>query len=119
MAGLFIGGWTIFKIGIYRSLWIFGILQAISTAYISTLTFNASKTVLTGVIAFEDFSSGMGTTAMVAFMGAMTNRRFTATQYALFASLASFGRTFLSGFSGKIIESTGYLQFFIICSYLH
>lgn len=118
MGGLFVGGWVIFQIGIYRSMWIFGILQAVSTAFLSLLTFSATKTTLAMVIAFEDFSSGMGTTAMVAFMAGITNRKYTATQYALFASLASFGRTFLSGFSGKIIESTNYFQFFLLCSAL-
>ncbi len=116
MAGLFVGGVVIFKIGIYRSMWVFGILQAISTAFISTLSLSATKMSLAMVVAFEDFSSGMGTTAMVAFMAGLTNKRFTATQYALFASLASFGRTFFSGFSGKIIEHTSYFNFFIICS---
>lgn len=116
MAGLFVGGWVIFQIGIYKSMWVFGILQAVSTAFLSILTFSATKLSLTCVIAFEDFSSGMGTTALVAFMAGLTNKRYTATQYALFASLASFGRTFLSGFSGKLIESTNYFQFFIICS---
>ncbi|PID27358.1 MAG: AmpG family muropeptide MFS transporter [Candidatus Cloacimonadota bacterium] len=118
MAGLFIGGWVIFKIGIYKSLWAFGFLQAISTAFLSILTLLPTKLALTSVIAFEDLSSGMGTSAMVAFMAGMTNRRFTATQYALFASLASFGRTFLSGFSGVLIESISYFQFFILCSIL-
>ena len=55
----------------------------------------------------------MGTSALVAFMSTMTNKKFTATQYALFASLASFGRTFFAGFSGQIIESIGYSSFFV------
>jgi len=118
MAGLFVGGWVIFKIGIYKSLWVFGFLQAISTGFISLLTYSATKAMLTCVVAFEDFSSGMGTTAMVAFMAGLTNKRFTATQYALFASLASFGRTFLSGFSGKLIEATNFRSFFVICCVL-
>lgn len=115
MVGLFLGGWFIFKAGIYQGLWVFGFLQAISTGLLSLLTFNATTLYLTIVIAFEDMSSGMGTAAMVAFMAGMTNRQFTATQYALLSSLASFGRTFVSGFSGQIIESTGYFQFFILC----
>lgn len=118
MAGLFVGGVVIYRIGIYRAMWLFGILQGISTAIISCLSFSATVQTLTLVIAFEDFSSGMGTTAMVAFMAGLTNKRFTATQYALFASLASFGRTFLAGFSGVLIESTNYFAFFIICSLL-
>ncbi len=118
MLGLFLGGWLIFKIGIYKSLWCFGILQAMSTGLISLLSVNATKLMLTAVIAFEDLSGGMGTAAMVAFMAGLTNKKFTATQYALFASLASFGRTFVSGFSGKLIEYTSYQYFFILCALL-
>ena len=118
MAGLFVGGTVIFKIGIYRSMWAFGILQAISTGVISLLALVKTTWMLTIVVAFEDFSSGMGTTAMVAFMAGIANKRFTATQYALFASLASFGRTFFSGFSGDIIKQLDYFYFFVFCSIL-
>lgn len=118
MAGLFVGGTVIFKIGIYRSMWLFGFLQACSTGVISLLALYKTKFMLTIVVAFEDFSSGMGTTAMVAFMAGIANKRFTATQYALFASLASFGRTFFSGFSGDIIKALGYFHFFIFCAVL-
>ena len=118
MLGLFIGGWTIFNIGVYRGLWVFGFLQAASTALLGILTTQATPLLLTVVIAFEDLSSGMGTAALVAFMAQMANRRFTATQYALLSSLASFGRTFVSGFAGTLIESTSYLTFFILCCLL-
>ena len=118
MVGLFLGGWLIYTRGIYRSLWVFGVLQSLSTAFICSLTFHATKLTLTQVVAFEDLSSGMGTAALIAFMAWLTNTRFTATQYALFSSLASFGRTFISGFSGKIVEHTSYFQFFLLCAFL-
>ncbi|MCB9061920.1 MAG: AmpG family muropeptide MFS transporter [Halobacteriovoraceae bacterium] len=118
MAGLFVGGWTIYKIGILRSLWFFGFLQAISTSLFSILTFSKTLGMLALVVSFEDFSSGMGTAAQVAFMASLTNKRFTATQYALFASLASFGRTFVAGWSGHLVVYSGYFSFFIIGSIL-
>lgn len=118
MVGLFLGGWLIYTRGIYRSLWVFGVLQSLSTAFICSLTFHATKLTLTQVVAFEDLSSGMGTAALIAFMAWLTNTRFTATQYALFSSLASFGRTFISGFSGKIVEHTSYFHFFLLCAFL-
>lgn len=118
MLGLFVGGVLVYKAGMYKSLWAFGLLQAISTALLSLLTFNATKVSLAFLIAFEDLSGGMGTAAMVAFMASITNRQFTAAQYALFASLASFGRTFVSGFSGHFIEYFDYFTFFISCSVL-
>ena len=118
MVGLFLGGWLIYTLGIYRSLWVFGVLQSLSTAFICSLTFHATKLTLTQVVAFEDLSSGMGTAALIAFMAWLTNTRFTATQYALFSSLASFGRSFISGFSGIIVEHTNYFQFFLLCAFL-
>ena len=118
MAGLLVGGFIIYRMGILRALWGFGILQAISTLFIAILTFESNKYTLSAVVAFEDFSSGMGTAAMVAFMASLTNKKFTATQYALLSSLASFGRTFLAGFSGTLIEATGYRWFFITCCVL-
>ncbi|MCB9254559.1 MAG: AmpG family muropeptide MFS transporter [Bdellovibrionaceae bacterium] len=114
MAGLFVGGALIYVLGYYVPMLIFGVLQALSTLSFIVLTYTGNNlTALSGVVFFEDFSSGMGTSALVAFMSSLTNKRFTATQYALFASLASFGRTFVSGFSGDLIEMMGYGNFFI------
>ena len=118
MLGLFIGGWSIFRLGLFHSLWIFGILQSLSTAAFATLTLMTSQMNLAFVIVLEDITSGMGTAAMVTFMAKLTNKKFTATQYALLASVASLGRTYVSGFSGVLIEKTNYFQFFVICGLL-
>jgi MFS transporter, PAT family, beta-lactamase induction signal transducer AmpG len=119
MAGLFIGGALIYKLGIYPCLWIFGILQALSTGFFALLSVSQPTWgLLAGVVAFEDLSGGMGTAALVAFMSTMANKKFTATQYALFSSLASFGRTFFAGFAGKLITAVGYTNFFLLCSAL-
>ena len=105
MAGLAVGASVIYVLGIFRSLIIFGTLQALSTAMFAILPiFGASWWSLAFVVAFEDFSSGLGTTAMVSFLSVMANRRYTATQYALLASLAAIGRTFFSGFAGHAID---------------
>ena len=114
MAGLFIGGAILFRFGYHQPMLLFALLQAASTLSFILLTkTGANLYALSGVVFFEDFSSGMGTAALVAFMSTMTHRRFTATQYALFSSLDAVGRTFFSGFSGKIITSIGYENFFI------
>ena len=115
MLGLFLGGLAIYKLGVIRSLLGFGILQAISTAAFPLLQWaNDSWWALAGVVALEDLSSGMGTAALVAFMSLLANKRYTATQYALLSSLASFGRTILSGFSGDLAERVGYTAFYLI-----
>lgn len=117
MLGLFIGGWALYRLPMKTALIIFGVLQALSTAFISILAKTGTDvTALTAVVAFEDLTSGMGTAAFVAFLGSISNVSFTATQFALFSSLASAGRTFFSGFAGKWIEITGYEYFFITCA---
>lgn len=117
LGGLFLGGVLILKWGIERCLWIFGILQALSTAGFAVLSQTGpSLGVLTWVIAFEDLSGGMGTAAFTAFMAAQTNRRFTATQYALLSSLMGVPRVVFSSFTGVMAEHLGWYMFFITCT---
>ena len=121
MAGLGVGSLAIYRFGIVPSLFSFGILQCISTSLFSILTFASLKGTWWGlaiVIGFEDFSSGLGTTALIAFMATMTNKKYTATQYGLFASLAALGKTFFGSFAGYIVEGIGYVPFFYLGSIL-
>jgi PAT family beta-lactamase induction signal transducer AmpG len=123
IAGLALGGSMIYMLGLYRSLWICGVLQALSTLCFSFLVFFGAKLLpLAVVMSIEDFTAGMGTAALMAFLALLTNQRFTATQFALLSSLATVGRNFFSGYSGKIIEAlgdgtrlSGYFPFFILC----
>ncbi len=115
LLGLFIGGVATYRFGIFRSMLVFGILQALSTAAFPLLQWaQGSWWALAGVVALEDLSSAMGTAALVTFITLLANKRYTATQYALLSSLASFGRTFLSGFSGDLVERVGYTSFYLI-----
>ena len=117
LLGAFIGGSIIFKIGIARSLWIFGILQAVSTAGFSVLaTQGHSIPWLAAVVAFENLSSGMGTSAYAAFMASLTNKQFTATQYALLTSLMGVPRVLASAPTGWLAKSLGWEVFFIACA---
>ena len=117
LVGAFSGGVIMLRLGINRSLWIFGILQAISTACFAVLArIGYSIPVLSGVIAFENLSSGMGTAAFVAFMASITNKKFTATQYALLTSLIGVPRTFASAMTGFMAKYIGWENFFIVCT---
>lgn len=117
LLGLFLGGLLIYRLGVVKSLLLFASLQAVSTALFVLLQWaNGSWWALAGIVALEDLSSGMGTAALVAFMSLLANKRYTATQYALLSSLASFGRTFLSGFSGELAEGVGYTGFYLSAS---
>ena len=115
--GSLVGGILMLKWGINRSLWLFGTLQAVSTACFALLVKTGPLTsVLAGVIAFENFSSGMGTAAFVAFMASITNKKFTATQYALLSSLMGVPRVMASAPTGYLVNFMGWEGFFIACA---
>ncbi len=117
IAGSFAGGFAMLYIGINRSLWIFGFFQALSTAGFAFLAhIGYSVPALSGVIAFENFSSGMGTAAFTAFMASITNKKFTATQYALLSSLMGVPRVLASAPTGFLARNTGWEFFFIACT---
>lgn len=111
------GGLIILRVGINRSLWMFGLLQAASTACFALLVWVGHElSWLAAVIAFENLSGGMGTAAYVAFMASLTNKRFTATQYALLSSLMGVPRVLASAPTGLMVEQMGWEIFFITCS---
>ncbi len=114
LGGMLVGGFIIFNFGYQKPLIIFGVLQALSTAGFAILThFPGSLAWLSALVFLEDFSGGLGTSALVGYMASLTSIQFTAIQYSLFASLASVGRTFFAGFSGKAVAALGYQWFFI------
>ncbi|MFQ5684067.1 MAG: AmpG family muropeptide MFS transporter [Candidatus Binatia bacterium] len=117
VGGNLLGGVMMLSLGIYRSLWIFGILQAVSTAGFSVLA-HIGYTLfgLAGVVSFENLSGGMGTAAYVAFMASLTNKKFTATQYALLTSLMGVPRVIASAPTGFLAQIMGWEGFFIFCT---
>lgn len=115
--GGLLGGSIMLKLGIFRSLVFFGVLQMISTAGFWLLHIvGKSNFLLTGVIAFENLSGGMGTAAYVAFMASLTNKKYTATQYALLSSLMGVPRVFAAAPTGWMTDQFGYGFFFIFCT---
>jgi PAT family beta-lactamase induction signal transducer AmpG len=117
VAGGLIGGVIMIRLGINRALWVFGFLQAISTACFALLArIGHNVPALSGVIAFENLSGGMGTAAFVAFMASITNKRFTATQYALLSSLMGVPRVIASAPTGYFAKNMGWESFFIMCT---
>jgi len=117
IGGALTGGLLMLRLGINRSLWIFGVLQALSTACFAILAkIGPNLNALAGVIAFENISSGMGTAAFVAYMASITNKKFTATQYALLTSLMAFPRVLASAPTGYFAKHLGWVEFFIFCA---
>jgi len=117
VAGTLIGGVIMLRLEINRSLWIFGFLQAASTAGFAVLArVGNSLPLLSTVIAFENLSSGMGTAAFIAFMASITHKKFTATQYALLSSLMGVPRVMASAPTGFFAKNMGWESFFIACT---
>ncbi len=120
LGGGFIGGLAMVRLGINRSLWIFGILQMISTSgfyFLANMTPNLQA--LTAVVTIENVCTAMATTAYVAFMGSLCNKRFTATQYALLSSLMGVPRVIFGSSSGYLAKNLGWSGYFLFCVVLH
>ncbi len=117
LIGAFLGGLISLKLGLYRSLLIFGVFQAIATLGFSVLSVIGNYiSLLIVVISLENLAAGMGYTAYLAFIANMTNKEFTATQFALMTALMSIPRTFFSGLSGFLVEIMDWQIYFIFCS---
>lgn len=117
IVGGLIGGAIMLRIPMKLSLVIFGILQALSTLGFAVLSNLPVQWVnLALIIGFENFTAGMGMAAYGAFMAALTDKRFTATQYALLTSIMGITRVILPAPTGYIAEATGWNGFFVICT---
>lgn len=115
MVGVFAGGALMSRLGINRSLWIFGFLQAVSNLmyYLLSLT-GPNAGLLAGTVMVENFCGGLGTAAFVAFIMRNCNARYSATQYALLTSLMAVSRDVLVSPSGKMAEMLGWPTFFLV-----
>jgi len=117
LVGAFAGGLIALKTGLYQSLIMFGIFQAIATLGFSLLAIVGDNIyLLMTVISLENLAAGMGYTAYLAFIANMTNKQFTATQFALMTALMSLPRTLFSGFSGYLVEFLDWELYFVFCS---
>ncbi|WP_195690067.1 MULTISPECIES: AmpG family muropeptide MFS transporter [Neisseria] len=121
-----IGGIWMLKLGINKALWLFGLVQIVTIlGFVWLAGFGKFEVVtaterimLAGVIGAEAVGVGLGTAAFVAYMARETNPAFTATQLALFTSLAAVPRTFINATTGYLIEWLGYVNFFWLCFFL-
>ncbi|MDE2441764.1 MAG: AmpG family muropeptide MFS transporter [Betaproteobacteria bacterium] len=124
--GALLGGLWMVKLGINRALWLFGVVQLLSIFGFAWLaahghyeTIGADERVaLAFVIGLEALGVGLGTAAFVAFIARSTHPAYTATQMALFTSLAAVPRTFINASAGWLVEQLGWLNFFWLCSLL-
>jgi PAT family beta-lactamase induction signal transducer AmpG len=111
LAGVFAGGALYSSLGMKRA-----VLIAVSNVSFAALAaYGHSNVGMAAAIGFENFASGIGGVAVVAYLSALCNLRFTATQYALLSALASIAGRFLTGTTaGALIEALGYMSFYLL-----
>jgi PAT family beta-lactamase induction signal transducer AmpG len=116
IVGALVGGAILSKIGTNRSLWVFGILQAVSNLayFVLAATRQTSDISLILTINIENFCGGLATAAFVAFQMSLCNQRFSAAQYALLTSFMNFSGSFLTAPIGFLAEKVGWSQYFLI-----
>ena len=119
VAGGLLGGLMMLRLGINRALWVFGFVQMISILGFAWLAgVGAELWALAAVIAFEYFGVGLGTAAFTAFIARESSRAFAATQFALFTAFAALPRSIANASTGFIVEGTGWVSFFLLCTVL-
>jgi MFS transporter, PAT family, beta-lactamase induction signal transducer AmpG len=115
--GGLLGGLWMVKIGINRALWLFGAVQLVSILGFAWLAHvnGPDRVVLALVIGFEALGVGLGTAAFVAFIARTTDPRYTATQFALFTSLAVVPRSIVNASTGWLVDAMGWFNFYLFC----
>ena len=115
IGGLLGGAWMV-KLGINRALWIFGAVQMLAILGFAWLAVAGHNLFVLGIaIGVEAFGVGLGTAAFVAYIAHTTHPLYTATQFALFTSLAAVPRTFANAATGYLVDDLGWRNFFIFC----
>ena len=115
LAGLALGGALMAGLGLYRSLWICGVLQLVSNLMFAVQAMvGADITLLALTIGLENLAGGMGTAVFVAYLSSLCNVAYTATQYALLSSFMVVARTWLSSSGGALAEWLDWIGFFLL-----
>jgi PAT family beta-lactamase induction signal transducer AmpG len=116
LAGIFIGGIAYEKLGMKRSVLVSLVLMAVSNLGFAGLALAGhSNAAMLAAVGFENLASGIGGVTVVAYLSALCNLRFTASQYALLSALASIAGRFLTGTTaGRMIEAMGFVNFYLV-----
>ncbi|MEN3952184.1 AmpG family muropeptide MFS transporter [Iodidimonas sp. SYSU 1G8] len=113
IAGALLGGVMVNRLGVMKSLWIGGLVQLFSNfTYVLLAWAGPDPWVLGATIGIENFASGVGVTAFIAYMSGLCNISYTVTQYALLSSLMNVGRTLLSAPAGYVAEAVNWPMYF-------
>ena len=119
ISGSLICGVLVVKWGLMRPLLIGAVAVAVTNLLFASLSVLEPKvSYLAIVISADNISGGFAATAFIAYLSSLTNRAYTATQYALFSSLMTLPGKFISGFSGLVVDNFGYFEFFVVAAML-
>ncbi|MGL6043394.1 MAG: AmpG family muropeptide MFS transporter [Sandaracinobacteroides sp.] len=120
LVGIFVGGIVYARIGMMRSVMLSLVLMGVSNLSFAWLaTIGPVNWALAVTMGFENFASGMGGVAVVAYLSWLCNLRFTATQFALLSAMASILGRFVQGTtSGALIETLGFVHFYLLTTLL-
>lgn len=113
LTGAIVGGAMMVRLGLYRSLFLFGILQAVTNLGFFLLALSEKHYLgMVVAIGLENLAGGMGTAAFVALLMALCDHRYTATQFALLSAVASIGRVLIGPVAGYWVTELGWAMFF-------
>jgi len=119
LVGGIVGGATMLKIGVYRSLWVFGILAALSNLFYMWLASAGPNVPLLAVaLSFDYLCNGMATSAFSAFLMTAVNKKYTATQFALLTSFMAQARVYLAAPAGWFADRMGWQTYFFFSMFL-
>lgn len=119
IAGGFIGGIVMNKMGMFKGLFFCGILQSLTNfVYVLQAHIGNQFAMLCTTIAFDNIAGGMATIAFVAYLSSLCNKKYTATQYALLSSLMTLARDIFAATSGWLAESVSWEMFFILTVFM-
>lgn len=112
-AGSYIGAVLISRIGLYRGLWYFGIIQVLTNLpFLLLAIVGKNYLLLVWTIFIESFGSGLASVAFVSFITSLCDHRYTATQFALFTACAVVGRVFAGPLAGLMVEHLGWVHYY-------
>lgn len=119
IAGTFLGGVFVVRFGVLRPLLLGAVLVAVTNLlFVKLALVGADIRWLAAVISADNLGAGFSNAAFIAYLSSLTNRAYTATQYALFSSLMTLPGKLLSGFSGVLVAGYGYPLFFVYTTLL-
>lgn len=119
IAGAGLGGLFTTRYGIFTGLWVLGIIQALSAlVYWGTAVVEPTKSLVVGAAYFESFAAGLGTSAYLAFLMSVCEKRYAATQFAVLSALLAVTRWVAGDLSGGLAERMGYANYFLLTFFI-